>query len=178
MRMILLAAVLAAPVAVADTEIFHGWARDGSWLVYEVRGANELIELYFCTTDQTVTPTWPAVLNEMDRTDEKGLSCVHFLDPNKAPYEWKKNLQLPEPTMQSGIVKVLPELVTDGETPGFTLQSGDKKQTCYASGVREDSKLQKVWFHASGRFAAALIDGQVHHCALTVKGAGGKPRKK
>jgi len=172
---LLLGAVLAAPRAPAgDAEVFHGWSRDGSWLVYEVHGANELQELYFCATSPDDTPSWPRVLNEADREAMPGLSCVHFLDPNKAPWQWKAQLQLPAPAGRFGGVEVSKELSTDGENPGFTLLAGDKKQACYASGIREDSRLQKTWFHPSGRFAAALIDGRFHHCAVELRGVPAK----
>jgi hypothetical protein len=159
----------------SDAEVFHGWSRDGSWFVYEVHGANELVELFFCATSPDDAPTWPKVLNEADRETVSGLPCVHFMDPNKAPWQWKAQLVLPAPSTRHGGVEVSKELSTDGENPGFVLQLGDKKQACYASGVREDSRLQKSWFHPSGRFAAALIDGRLHHCAVELRGAAPKP---
>jgi hypothetical protein len=176
--------LLAAPVfAATDAEQFHGWSKDGSWLVYEVHGANELDELFFCATNSEVRPSWPAVLNEMDREDLNGLSCAHFMDPNKAPYQWKLQLVLPAPTARFGGVEVSHELALDGENPGFVLIAGEKKQSCYASAVRVDSKLQKTWFHPSGRFVAAIIDGNFRHCTVTIKGAAAattpvKPPKK
>lgn len=162
-------ALLSAAPASRDQQVFHGWSKDGSWLAYEVHGANELVELFFCQSNAEVRPTWPASLHELEREETAGLSCVHLMDPNKAPWQWKNQLTLPSPALKSGGVEVLHELSLDGETPGFVLQAGEKKQVCYASGVREDSKLQKTWFQASGRFVAALIDGNFHHCVVTVK---------
>lgn len=172
MRTLALSLCLLAAPALAD-DVFHGWSKDGTWLVYETRGENDLVELHFCLTDAQVKPSWPKELNELDR-EEGLLSCVNFIDPNKAPYQWKAKLSLPASALTSGKLKVLPELVRDGETPGFTVEAGDKRQVCYASGVREDSKLQKVWWHPGGAWVAALIDGQFCHCALQVKPAPGK----
>ncbi|MFZ5442640.1 MAG: hypothetical protein ACOZQL_21705 [Myxococcota bacterium] len=172
---LLVAAVLclATVAAAADSEVFHGWSKDGSWLVYELRDRDERVELYFCQTDQAVSPTWPAVLNGMDREDGM-LSCVRFLDPNKAPYQWKNQLVLPAPATSQAGISIQSELVPDGETPGFVLVAGDKKQSCYASATREDSKLQKSWFHPSSRFVAVMIDGNFRHCVVTLKAAPGK----
>jgi hypothetical protein len=80
--------------------------------------------------------------------------------------------------MRFGGLEVSHELATDGESPGFVLQAGDKKQSCYASGVREDSKLEKVWFHPSGQLVAAMIDGNFRHCTVTLRAAPPKPTKK
>jgi hypothetical protein len=174
---LLLAAVLAAPrSAPVETDVFHGWSRDGRWLVYEAHGANDLVELYFCPTSPDDAPPWPRVLDESDREPvAPGLSCVHFLDPNKAPWQWKAQLALPAPSARGAGLAVSNELSTDGENPGFVLVAGDQKQACYASGVREDSRLQKTWFHPSGRFVAALIDGRFHHCAVTLRGVAAPP---
>jgi hypothetical protein len=166
MKLFLAMAVLATSSLGADPEVFHGWSKDGTWLVYEVHGKNELDELYFCAVAADVQPSWPKVLNELDREDVSGMSCVHYLDPNKAPYRWKSLLVLPAPSMKRGGVEVSKELVTDGENPGFTLQAGDKRQSCYASGMRESSKLERVWFHPSGQQVAALIDGSFRHCVV------------
>ena len=170
MKLSVLVAAVAAAGPGTEPDVFHGWSKDGSWLVYEVHGMNELVELYFCSTSTgEATPSWPRVLNDMDREDLSGLSCVRFMDPNKAPYRWKSLLVLPPPSFKSGGVEVSRELSTDGETPGFVLRAGDKKQSCYASAVREDSKLDKVWFHPTGQWVAALIDGNFRHCAVTVR---------
>ena len=172
----LLLTLFAAPaLAASDAEVFHGWSKDGSWLVYEVHGANDLDELFFCATNSEVRPSWPAILNEMDREDLNGLSCAHFMDPNKAPYQWKTQLVLPAASFKGAGLEVSKELAVDGENPGFVLLAGDKKQACYSSGVREDSKLQKTWVHPSGRFVAAIIDGNFRHCAVTIKGAAAAP---
>jgi hypothetical protein len=178
MRVALLSILVlgASPALAQDT--FHGWSKDGTWLVFERLEANDLVELYFCATNPDVQPTWPKELNAMDR-EEGPLSCVRFIDVNKAPYEWKQKLQLPAPAQQSNGIKAHPELVTDGETPGFALEGGDKRQVCYASGLREGSKLQKTWFHPSGKYAAAQIDGTFHHCIITLrvpKAATGKKK--
>lgn len=159
-----------------DAEVFHGWSKDGTWLVYEVHGRNELVELYFCTLASDIAPSWPKVLNELDREDTNGMSCVRFMDPNKAPYRWKSLLVLPPPSMKQGGLEVSKELVTDGESPGFVVQAGDKKQSCYASGIREDSKLEKVWFHPSGQQVAALIDGNFRNCSVTLRASAAPPK--
>jgi hypothetical protein len=168
---------LSASAWAGDSEIFHGWSKDGSWLVYEQRTADDRVELYFCQSDSQVNPSWPATLNEMDREDGR-LSCVRFLDPNKAPYQWKNQLVLPAPSMSQNGISIQSELVTDGETPGFVLVAGDKKQGCYASATHEDSKLQKTWFHPTGKFVAAMIDGNFRHCAVTLKGGKAVPKGK
>ncbi len=173
MRFLACCFVLLSGSALADSEIFHGWSKDGSWLVYEQRTHDERVELYFCASETQTQPSWPAALNGMDREDGT-LSCVRFLDPNKAPYQWKNQLVLPAPSMSQAGITISAELSTDGESPGFTLMSGDKKQSCYASATREDSKLMKTWFHPSTRFVAALIDGNFRHCAVTLK-AGKTP---
>ena len=171
MRLLACWCVLLGGAALADnTEVFHGWSKDGSWLVYEQHAQDDRVELYFCATDMQVQPSWPAALNALDREDGT-LACVRFLDPNKAPYQWKNQLVLPPPSMSQGGISISPELATDGETPGFTLVSGDKKQSCYASATREESKLQKTWFHPNMRFVAAIIDGNFRHCAVTLKAA-------
>ncbi|MFT3710807.1 MAG: hypothetical protein QM817_24550 [Archangium sp.] len=183
MRLLFTAGILLAGAAMAgDGEIFHGWSKDGSWLVLEVRDRDDRVELHFCQTDATVNPTWPGVLNGQDR-EEGPLSCVRFLDPNKAPYQWKNLLVLPAPATSQGGIVLQQELVSDGETPGFVLAAGDKKQSCYASATREDSKLQKSWFHPNGKFVAVMIDGNFRHCVVTLKAGkavpnNGKPPKK
>lgn len=169
MRLLACCFVMLSGVALGDSEIFHGWSKDGSWLVYEQHTHDERVELYFCATDSEGQPSWPATLNSLDREDTGGLSCVRFLDPNKAPYQWKNLLVLPAPSMSQAGIKVAAELSTDGEAPGFTLVSGDKKQACYASATREDSKLQKTWFHPSTKYVAAMIDGNFRHCVVTLK---------
>ena len=177
-RLSLVVALVATPSLGSDAEIFHGWSKDGSWLVYEVHDRNDLVELYFCTVVSDATPSWPKVLNDMDREDANGLSCVRFMDPNKAPYRWKSLLVLPAPSMKLGGLEVSRDLVTDGESPGFVVQAGDKKQGCYASGVREDSRLERVWFHPLGQLVAALIDGNFRHCAITLRAITPKGPKK
>jgi len=176
MRVLLLVVLLGASFAWAGDQVFHGWSKDGSWLVYEEHGENDVVELFFCKTDPEGRPSWPKVLDQEQPEDVGRLSCVRYIDPNKAPYQWKKKLVLPKPAMKFKHITVANELVVDGEEPGFALESGDNKQVCYASGLREDSKLQKVWFHPSGRWAAALIDGHVSFCAVTVRPGRGKRR--
>jgi hypothetical protein len=178
-RLALLAVVVLGPVALAaDPEIFHGWSKDGSWFVYEVQGANELDELFFCVTSDEVKPSWPAALHELDREAVGGLSCVRYMDPNKAPWQWQAQLALPKQSKFFGAVSIVPELVFEGESPGFVLEAGDKHQVCYASGLRESSKVQKSWFHPTGRFVALIIDGAFRHCVVTVKAPPAKPSKK
>lgn len=173
--------LLAGTALAAESETFHGWSKDGSWLVYEQHTHDDRNELFFCVTDAAVTPTWPKALNDLDREDGT-LSCVRFLDPNKAPYQWKNQLVLPAPAMSHAGVSIAAELVPDGESPGFVLTAGEEKQACYASGTRDDSKLQKSWFHPTGKFVAVMIDGAFRHCAVTLKpgkaGKGAKGSKK
>lgn len=177
MRLLVIVSLLCSGAArAADAEVFHGWSKDGSWLVYEQHGQDDRVELYFCQTDSGVNPSWPAALNEKDREDGT-LSCIRFLDPNKAPYQWKNLLVLPAPTTSQAGISVSPELVSDGETPGFVLLQGDKRQACYASATRDDSKLTKTWFHPTTKYVAAIIDGNFRHCAVTLKpGKGSKKR--
>lgn len=164
-----LALLVASSSFAAEPETFFGWSKDGSWLVYEERGRDERVDLYFCQSEEAATPSWPSSLNELEREDQNGLSCVRFLDPNKAPYQWKNQLVLPPVATQNNGVVIQQELVPDGETPGFVLVSGEKKESCYASGMRESSKLQKSWFHPSGRYVAVMIDGSFRHCVSTLK---------
>ncbi len=153
--------------AAAENETFHGWSKDGSWLVYELHVDDERNELYFCATDAEVRPSWPDSLDGQERESVGELSCVRLIDPNKAPYQWKLQLTVPAPSMKQGTVSISTELATIGDQ-GFMLESGDKKQLCYASGTREGSKLEKTWFHPSGKFVAAQIDGNFRHCVVTM----------
>jgi hypothetical protein len=171
MRAALFITLCASVGFAAEQQQFHGWSKDGSWLVYEEHGANDLVELYFCATSDA-KPTWPAALNELEREASGGMSCVHFLDPNKAPWQWKAQLVLPAPANKAHGIEVLSEFSFDGDSPGFVLQAGDKKQTCFVSGLGESSKLQKTWFHASGRFVAALVNGSLAHCVVALKSGG------
>ncbi len=173
LRTLAMLILLLSTAVLAQSETFHGWSKDGSYLAYQAAGNNDLIELFFCQSDAATPPTWPAGLTEMERLDDRGMSCVRFIDPNKAPYQWKKALVLPASATQSNGVAVLSELITDGESPGIALESGGKRQVCYVSALREDSRLQKTWFHPNGHFFAALVDGKFSNCALTVK--GGRP---
>ncbi len=177
LRVVLLSLGLAAP-ALADKDTFHGFSKDGSWLVYETKGYNESTDLFFCATDQAGNPTWPAALNEMDRTDERGLSCVRFVDPNRAPLDWRAKLVLPEPSPQMGAVRVLPELETDGESPGFVLEANGKKQVCATPSLREDARVGTVYWHPTGKWVLALIDGGLRLCPVQLKGAVAKAQGK
>lgn len=178
MRWFLLACVVAAPAWAADPERFYGWSKDGSWLVYEERVDAERTELFFCQTEAEVKPGWPEGLDELEREDSHGMSCVRFLDPNKAPYQWQSQLVLPAPATSHAGVSLQAELVPDGETPGFVLLAGDKKEACYASEMRESSKLEKSWFHPSGRYVAVMIDGNFRHCVSSLKPAPVRAPKK
>ncbi len=169
-RALLVLSVVSSTAAFAQVETFHGWSKDGTYLAYQAPGNNDITELYFCQTDSSVGPSWPVDLNEMERIDEHGLSCVRFIDTNKAPYQWKLALVLPPPATSNNGIAVLGELVTDGENPGVVLEAGSKREACYVSGLREDSKLQKTWWHSSGHFLAAIVDGRFLHCPITLKG--------
>lgn len=171
-------ALILAAAPPFEGDVFHGWSKDGTWLVYEAVGGNDLVELFFCQTDVNVAPSWPAQLNEADKVEEGKLSCVRFIDINKAPYQWKSKVSLPEASTSFQGISLAEELVTDGEDPGYVLQLGDKKQVCPASGLTERSRLQKLYFHPSGRWVLALIDNRAHHCALTLKPVPAKGKKK
>ncbi len=178
MRALFTVGCLIASTTFAQVETFHGWSKDGTYLSYQAPGNNDITELFFCQTDQAANPTWPASLNELDRTDERGLSCVRLIDVNKAPYQWKNALVLPAPVTQNNGIAVLSELVTDGESPGLVLEAAGKRQSCYVSGLHEDSRLQKTWWHPNGRYLAAMVDGRFLHCLLTLKGSKAMPTPK
>ncbi len=170
-----MALLLTSAVALADTDTFSGWSKDGSWLVFQRPGRNEVVELYFCQTSEAA-PRWPAILNEQDKLTEAGLECVRFLDGNKAPYQWQKLVSAGESTTAQRGLSIAGELTTDGDSPGFTIEGGGgKAQSCYASGVRDSSKLQKAYWHPSLKYVAVIIDGSFHHCVVTVK-PGPKPK--
>jgi hypothetical protein len=181
-----LAAFLSAPVVLAaDAETFYGWSKDGTWFAWQkVSGPNDLVELYFCATDENTPPTWPDTLNDSERSKVDRMSCVTYTDPNRAPFGWQRQVSLPKPSFTNGKMKVLSELVPDGENPGFVVEEKEskdkeKKTSCYVSGVRESSRLQQVWWHASGRWVAAQIDGHVTHCPVPLKPLDPvKPEKK
>ncbi|MFT3840441.1 MAG: hypothetical protein QM723_25860 [Myxococcaceae bacterium] len=178
-RLILVAAVvLGGSAFAAEQDTFYGWSKDGTWFVFQtVSGPNDLTELFFCITDETVTPSWPKDLNDMDRMDHPH-SCVRFQDPNRAPYGWKTNLVLPKPTTGGpNNMKVLSELSQDGERPGFVVEDkAGKHTTCYVS-VKEDSKLGNVWWHPNGKWVAAMIDKHFVHCDQPLKGGAADAEK-
>jgi hypothetical protein len=163
-----------------DVETFFGWSKDGTWFAWQkVSGPNDLTELYFCATDDAVPPTWPATLNDSERSKVERQSCVTYTDPNRAPFGWKTQLSLPKPSFtKDKTTRVLSELATDGENPGYVVEEKDpkekdkeKKTVCYVSGLRESSKLQHVWWHPSGRWVAAQVDGHITHCDRPLKPA-------
>jgi hypothetical protein len=168
LRPLVLLASLAAAPALADTDVFHGWSKDGTWLVFQRPARNDTTELYFCQTSEA-PPKWPALLNEQDKLTEAGLDCVRFLDANKAPYQWQKQVSVGETGLSVKGLSIAHELVTDGESPGWVIEGSGKTQGCYASGLRESSKLQKAFWHPSLKFSAVVIDGVFHHCVVTVK---------
>ncbi len=165
----------------SDTDTFHGWSKDGTWFAHQtVSGPNEVNELFFCSTDKEVQPSWPKDVDELERLDGR-VSCVRYADPNRAPYKWKSMLSLPKPSHTGpGGMKVEKEYSFDVERPGYVVDlGGGKKMTCYVSGLRDDSKLGDVYWHPSGRWVGAFIDGQFVHCDMALKpGApAGKPAK-
>jgi hypothetical protein len=177
MRTSLLTALLLSLPALADTDTFYGWSKDGTYFVYQsVSGPNDLTELFFCLTDDNVSPSWPKDLNEMERMGSP-FGCARFTDVNRAPYGWNSALVLPKPSTQGPTgARVLTELVSDGERPGYAFESGGKRSVCYASGLHEDSKLGQVYWHPNGRFLAAFVDGRFIHCDVALKaGPLGKP---
>jgi hypothetical protein len=180
MRPLTLVVCLLAVPALADVDSFFGWSKDGSYFVYQqVSGPNDLTELFFCATEDGVAPTWPKDLNELERSAVPAGSpfqCVRYTDVNRAPYGWKAVLVLPKPNVQGPGARVLSELVTDGERPGYAFEANGKKSVCYASGLHEESKLGNVYWHPNGRFLAAFVDGRFIHCDVTLK-AGPPPGK-
>lgn len=183
MRSVLFGVVLLALPALADTDTFYGWSKDGSYFVYQsISGPNDLTELFFCITDEAVTPTWPKELNDLERMGSP-FQCARYTDVNRAPYAWKNAVLLPKPSLTgpSG-QKILTELVLDGERPGYSFEVGGKKTVCYASGLHEDSKLGNVYWQAGGRYLAAFIDGRFIHCDVALKAAAptakAPPKKK
>ncbi len=115
--------LMASLSVAAENETFHGWSKDGSWLVFELHVDDERSELYFCATDPEGQPSWPASLHDAERETVGELACVRFIDPNKAPYQWKAQLVLPRPAERAGAVSVAPELSTIGDQ-GFVLEAG------------------------------------------------------
>lgn len=172
MRTALTFALLAAAPAFADTDTFFGWSKDGSYFVYQqVSGPNDLVELFFCATDENVPPTWPKDVNELERSGAP-FSCARYTDVNRAPYGWKNGVSLPKPSMTGPAgQKILTELVLEGERPGYAFEVGGKKTVCYASGLHEDSKIKEVYWQPGGRFLAAFIDGRFIHCDVALKPA-------
>jgi hypothetical protein len=180
MRRLALFLILSSPAlgATGDSDTFLGWSKDGSWFARQtVSGPNELTELFFCATDKEIQPSWPKDLDDLERQDGR-VSCVRYTDPNRAPYGWKTQVQVPKPspTGPNGL-KVEKEYSFDIERPGYVVDvGGGKKVTCYVSGLREDSKLGNVYWHPSGRWVGAYIDGTFVHCDVPLKpGAPGKP---
>lgn len=167
-RSLLIALTLGAASSAMAQDQFHGWSKDGTWLVFARPGKNDITELYFCQTGEAA-PKWPALLNDQDKMTEAGLECVRFLDQNKAPYQWQKLVTAGDSKTSQGGLSIAAELVTDGESPGFVVEGGGKTQNCYASGTREASKLQKSYWHPSLKYVAVVIDGNFHHCTVTVK---------
>ena len=170
MRSVLVGLVLFAVPALADTDTFYGWSKDGTYFVYQsVSGPNDLTELFFCVTDESINPSWPKELNDLERMGSP-FSCARYTDVNRAPYAWKNAMILPKPSLASPTgAKVLTELVLDGERPGYAFEVGGKKTVCYASGLHEDSKIGNVYWQAGGRYLAAFVDGRFIHCDVTLK---------
>ncbi len=167
----------ARALAAGDSDTFLGWSKDGTWFAHQsVSGPNDTTELFFCATDKDVPPTWPKDVNELERMDGR-VSCVRYSDPNRAPYGWKAQLQLPKPTGAGpNGARVDKEYSFDVERPGYVVVIGEKKTTCYVSGLSEDSKLGPIYWHPNGRWVGAFIDGVFTHCDVPLKaGAPVKP---
>jgi hypothetical protein len=172
MRSAFLVLILSAAHAFAggDTDTFLGWSKDGTWFAHlTVSGPNETNELFFCATDKEVQPTWPKDLNELERSDGR-ISCVSYKDPNRAPYGYKAMLVLPKPSpVGPQGQRVDKEYSFDVERPGYVVEANGKKTTCYVSGLRDDSKLGNIYWHPSGRWVGAYIDGVFTHCDVPLK---------
>lgn len=161
----------------SDTDTFFGWSKDGSWFAHQtVSGPNEVTELFFCATDKENQPSWPKDVDELERIDGR-ISCVRYADPNRAPYGWKTQLQLPKPSPNGpNGMRVEKEYSFDIERPGYVVElGGGKKMNCYVSGLSDDSKLGNVYWHPNGRWVAAYVDGALVHCDLPLK-AGPPPK--
>jgi hypothetical protein len=169
----LLSAVIGS-AALADADVFHGWSKDGTWLAYQSSGSNEVVKLSFCATNAEVAPSWPAPLNEMER--ESGpLSCVRFIDSNKAPYQWQSKMVLPTPSMKHGGMTVQKEMVAEGEVTGIAVVRNNQTHVCSVPSVRDSSQLQQTWFSPNGKFLAAIVDGTFRHCLLALAEPNGGP---
>src|SRR5262249_35091930 len=115
-------------------------------------------------------------LDELERHDGR-VSCVRYTDPNRAPYGWKTQLQSPTPSLSGpNGARVDKEFSFDVERPGYVVEMGGKRITCYVSGLHEDSKLGAVYWPPNGRWVAAFVDGVFSHCDVPLKpGPPGKP---
>ncbi len=149
-----------------SADVFHGWSKDASWLVYESAQRDDRVALFFCKTEKGKNPNWPAELNEGELMNDRLAECVRFIDPNKAPYLWKKLLLLPEVSARLGKSTVKSELVLDGENPGLVIETPAGLQFCYVSALKETSAIEKVWWHPSSRAVAAVVDGRLTSCVL------------
>jgi hypothetical protein len=161
--------------ALADT--FHGWSKDGSYVVYETPQRDERPALFFCKTTKGNSPSWPAELNDTDLVNDRLPECVRFIDVNKAPYLWKKALILPEPAQKFGQLTVRPEFAFDGEEPGLVVDGPGGPQSCYVSALTESSTLEKTWWHPSQPLLAALVSGRLTHCQLKATPKAGQKAK-
>ncbi len=180
LRTAFLGICLFALPSLADSDTFYGWSKDGSYFIYQsVSGPNDLTELFFCITEDSIPPSWPKELNELERMGSV-FSCARYTDVNRAPYAWKNAVGLPKPSLSGpNGARALTELVLDGERPGYAFEAGGKKSVCYASGLHEDSKLGNVYWHPGGKYLAAFIDGRFIHCDVPLKpGAAVKAAKK
>lgn len=180
-RLALALSLISTAALASDSDTFFGWSKDGTWFAHQtVSGPNEVNELFFCATDKDSQPSWPKDVDELERLEGR-VSCVRYADPNRAPYGWKAQLQLPKPSITGpSSMRVEKEYSFDVERPGYVVDlGGGKKTTCYVSGLRDDSKLGNVYWHPNGRWVAAFIDGSLVHCDVPLKtGPPGKPLKK
>jgi hypothetical protein len=167
---------ISLPALGAAPDVFHGWSKDASWLVYESTQRDDRTALFFCKTDKESAPSWPAELNDMELLNDRLPECVRFIDANKAPYLWKKALLLPEAALRSGKFSVKAELIQDSETPGLVIEGPGGTQACYVSALKETSVLEKTWWHPSNRAVAALVDGRFSNCLLSQPPAAPKAR--
>lgn len=168
----LVGASLAPLSAQADDENFLGWAKDGSWFVFETStGPNDFLELHFCKVGIGPVTSWPVELDEFEAERFGGYDCVRLTDINRAPAGWRGSLKLPASSMKrpGGGALVLDELSPDGQPPGLTVLVSKERVVCEGHWVNHESTIDAVYWHPSGRSLVAKVDGRLLACRLPNK---------